>query len=706
MVAADACVRSGWEYFSPARHVAAALGLYAVVGVVLGLSCACLLWLEWRILGRRWVASSRRSVLVRAAFYGVVGALASMSTALYTFSGEHVARTLARTAGPVVFMAIAGAATGGGAALLIVAASALRASQRRKFWLIVLAFAVTGALVVWIDLTQYVSLYSRIHTILELSSALILGAVFALALHASRRASPRAAAAVRFASWLGFAWLLLFVCVPRIRLRIDDWLRQVWLEEAYVGRVLRREQIAEAFLRAPLHWQGLYMSRVGRVRERFPLGPATTAPEWLDPPREDPAFAAQIEALRAPARGYNVIVYYVDTLRNDVARDPKVMPNLARFAASSLDFRRAYAAGSDTLRSLPAITGGNYDVSSTTDNDVLRVAKRAGYDRHLVIAKSAHEFIGKLRPEFHFDRSVDVEDYPKEMQVWGYGAQQSTARPVVDRAIEFLSSRAHTTKPFLLWLFNFDQHNWHELDTPYVEHLAEAHHIPIEGGGRDAWRYRAVASGIDAEFGRFVQELEKRKLLDSTVVLFVSDHGESLGQNGFWVHSVFLWDQLVRVPLILHAPGLGARRIESRVSLVDVAPTLSRYLVSTPSLAGYQGEDLLGYTVPNRPPRRLPLLLTAASKDVLVRVGMVDPVRDWKLVLSMEAALPELYDLSDSNPDDENLAEANPKTTLEMLRALSRSPVFPRNADDFDLRDTKEQRAQWASESGVNGFKN
>ncbi len=701
MVGADACVRSGWEYFSAPRHVAAALGLYAMVGVLLGLFSTCLLWLEWQLLGRRLPRAGRRPLLLRAAFYGVIGAFASMSTALYTFSGEHVARTLARSVGPLVFMLCAGGATAGGAALLLVALRALHAREGRRFWLIVALFMALGALTVWIDLTQYVSLYSRIHTILELSAALILGAVFALALHARGLASPRVAQGVRGAAWLALGWLVLFVCVPRIRLRIDDWLRHVWLEEAYVGRVLRREQIAESFLRAPRHWQGIYMSRVERVRERFPLGAPATAPEWQDPPPEDPAFAAQIEALRQPMRGYNVIVYYVDTLRNDVARDPKVMPNLARFAERSLDFRRAYAAGSDTLRSLPAITGGSYDVSSTPDNDVLRVAKRAQYDRHLVIAKSAREFIGKLRPEFHFDRTVDVEDYPKEMQVWGYGAQQSTARPVVDRAIEFLGSRLHTTKPFLLWLFNFDQHNWHELDTPYVEHLAQAHQIPIEGGGQDAWRYRAVAAGIDAEFGRLVKELEKRKLLESTVVLFVSDHGEALGQNGFWVHSVFLWDQLIRVPLILHAPGVGPRRIESRVSLVDVAPTLSRYLVPAPSLAGYQGEDLLGYAVPSRPPRRLPLLLTAASKDVLVRVGLVDPVRDWKLVLSLEAALPELYDLSDSEPDDENLADAHPKTALQMLRALSHSPVFPRNADDFDLRDTKEQRAQWAAEAAT-----
>jgi len=704
MVGADACVRSGWAYFSVSHHVLGALGLYATVGALLGLLTTCLVWLEWRLVGRRVRGSAQRVLGVRAASYGAVGALASMSTAIYTFSGEHVARTLLSRVGPLVFMSAAGLVSALGASALLVALRLLAARRWLLFWGVVALFAATGALVVWVDLTQYVSLYSRIHTILELASALILGASFALVLHAFTLRARHGEAFVRGLGGLGLLWLLSFIALSRIRVRIDDWLRHVWLEEAYVGRVLRREQVAEEFLKAPLHWPGLHMSRVARVRERFPLGAPKVAGPWLESPPEDPAFAAQIQALRGPKRGYNVIVYYVDTLRSDIARDPHVMPNLARFAETSLDFSNAYAAGSDTLRSLPALTGGNYDVSYTPDNDLLRVASQAGYDRQLVIAKSAHEFLAKLRPEFRFDRAIDVEDYPKEMQVWGYGAQQSTARPIVDRAIEFLGARTHTAKPFLLWLFNFDQHNWHELDTPFVEQLAQKHQIAIDGGDQ-SWRYRAIAAGIDAEFGRLIKELEKRKLMENTVVLFVSDHGEALGRDGFWVHSVFLWDQLVRVPLLMRAPGLGSRRIDARVSLIDVAPTVARFMLQNPDLRGYQGEDLLSYLVPDRPPRRLPILLTAASKDVLVRVGLVDPVRNWKLVLSFEAALPELYHLGSPDPDQENLAEAQPKLTLDLLRQLYHGPTFPRSSDDFDVRDTKEQRARAAAEAAAEGGK-
>jgi hypothetical protein len=223
----------------------------------------------------------------------------------------------------------------------------------------------------------------------------------------------------------------------------------------------------------------------------------------------------------------------------------------------------------------------------------------------------------------------------------------------------------------------------------------------IDQPDKVAWRYRAVAAAIDAEFGRLVKELETRKLLENTVVLFVSDHGEALGREGFWVHSVFLWEHLIRVPLVLHAPGLGAQRITDRVSLVDVAPTLARYMQVEPSTAGYQGEDLLGYLVPGRPARRLPLLLTAASKDVLVRVGALDPAHDWKAVLSLEAALPELYNLAAPDPDAENLADAHPSVTLDLLRSIARSPIFPRSADDFDVRDTREQKAAGAARSNA-----
>jgi hypothetical protein len=126
------------------------------------------------------------------------------------------------------------------------------------------------------------------------------------------------------------------------------------------------------------------------------------------------------------------------------------------------------------------------------------------------------------------------------------------------------------------------------------------------------------------------------------------------------------------------------RAVEAPVSLADLAPTLARYIETDPPMRGYQGEDLLGNLVADRPKRRLPILMAGASKDSLVRVGMLDGSSRWKLVLSLEAALPELYDLSASDPDARTLAESHPAQTRKMLETLMRAPTFPRSPKDFE----------------------
>lgn len=686
LVAGDACARAGWVYFSLRQHILGSLGMYAIVGALLGLLASGLIGIELSLIGRRLRSRPRLRWALGGVFYAAVGALASASTAVWTFSGESVQKTALALWGPVIFAGgLGGCAALGAGAIGRALGSIARGGREWVLW--VTAFFAFGLLVARIDLTQYVSLYSRVHTILELIAALAFGASYALLLLALRHKLGRA---LQAGAGLSLGWLVLTLLVPGVRTWFDESLKHVWLEEVYIGRMLRRVQVAEAFLSNPFRWRGMHWARIERLKSRYALPEPKLDAAWSTPLAERPERWNALRALRGGQRRYNVLVYYVDTLRADVAADPETMPSLASFRKRALDFRRAYAAGSDTLRSLPVLTGGNYDGLETPENDLLRVAKRASYDDALAIAKSAYEFLGKLRPEFYFDTNLVVEDYPKEQQVWGYGAQRPTAPQLVDRALEFVQQPRKD--PFFLWLFNFDQHNWRELDPAYVDASIKKHGI-VDDPSKQPYRYRAVARAIDDEFGRLIAALEQRKLLDDTIVLFVSDHGEALGRDGFWVHSVFLWEPLIRVPLVLYVPGLTPRAVDAKVSLVDVAPTLGRYLDPTLGGAGFHGEDLLGYVLPEPPRRRFPLLLASASKDLLVRVGLVDPVDEFKLVLSFEAALPELYDLHQQDPDAGNFAAQHRERVRKGLALLLGSPIFPRSPDDFDVRNTRAQRA-------------
>lgn len=686
LVWVDAQVREGWPFIPTAQHWRWSLLLYAGAGALAGSVAYAFLWLE-----ARW--SAARSILARAAFFAVLCGALLAPVAVWAFSGEGVRGTRLAHLGPALSVLLGAAAAWVGAAVTLWAWRKVASGQLGLGVLFASVAAAFGLQIARLDLTQYVALYGRLHTVLELSAWSALAIAYALLLAVAERSWPRVSRwyAVPASASLCIAFAL--VASPALRTASEGALRHTFLEEVYVGRMLRRLQLAEAWASDPRGFRSLSWSRLSRLRRQYSERELMRDPRWsagAPPPSREQQ--AELWRLRDPLRRYNVLVYYVDTLRADVAADARTMPHVASFARGAVNFTHAYSAGSDTLRALPALTGGDYDVLSTPKSDVLRVARRAGYESTLVIPKSAQSFLAKLRPEFRFDRTVSVADHQEQQEVWGYGADQPTSGKLVDRALSLLDEPRRKRQPFFMWLFNFDLHNWRELSAAHVDVAMQRYGIADEPD-KLAFRYRAVAAAVDEEFGRLVRELERRSLLDSTVILFVSDHGEGLGRDGFWVHSVFLWEPLVRVPLLLKAPGVPPKVVSSRVSLVDVAPTLARYLLPNPDMQSYVGEDLLTHLTQAPRPRRLPVLLVSASKDMLVRVGVLDPVHDYKLVLSLEVGLPELYDLRAADPDGANVADQHPERTRALMRTLVSSPVFPRSLWDFDVRDTKEQRA-------------
>lgn len=679
-------MREGWPFIATGDHWRWSLFLYTGAGAAFGAVAYLVSWLE-----ARW--NRDRSLWLRAGFYAVLAGCLLADVALWAFSGEAISASRFARLGPVVAVLAGSAATYAAACLWLAGARRIAQGDVLVGLLVATGWGALGLQIARLDLTQYVALYTRLHALLEAGAWLSLGIGYGalLSLGARRARHFERLVAVLGAAALGTA--LAIASSAEVRTHIEGKLRHVFLEEVYVGRMVRRMQLAEAFAADPRGFRSLSWSRLERLRKRRGFADLVEDPRWRAPAqRPTPDRQAELWRLRDPLRSYNIIVYYVDTLRADVAFDRETMPNVAALADSGVRFSHAYSASSDTLRSLPALTGGDFDILSTPDRDILRVARRAGYESTLLIAQSAEAFLRKLRPEFRFDRTLSIVDHPEEREVWGYGADQPTSARLVDRTLSYLDEPVRKRRPFLLWLFNFDLHNWRELSAPHVDAALQRFQIK-DDPEKLPYRYRGVAASVDAELGRLMRELERRKLLESTVVLFLSDHGESLGRDGFWVHSVFLWENLVRVPLVLKAPGLPPREVKERVSLVDVPPTLARYMLPRTELNGYAGQDLVEHLLEKPPPRRLPILLVGASKDMLVRIGMIAPQRDYKLVLSLEAALPELYDLRAEDPDAKNVADEHPELTHRLLRDLVASPVFPRTLWDFDVRYTKEQRA-------------
>jgi hypothetical protein len=107
--------------------------------------------------------------------------------------------------------------------------------------------------------------------------------------------------------------------------------------------------------------------------------------------------------------------------------------------------------------------------------------------------------------------------------------------------------------------------------------------------------YDGEIAYMDSALGKLFRTLKARGLYDGAVIAVMADHGESLGAHGEDTHGVFLYDETIHVPLVLKLPHGGAvgKRVENRVELVDVLPTLLQAVgVEVP--AAVQGESLLG----------------------------------------------------------------------------------------------------------------
>ena len=83
-------------------------------------------------------------------------------------------------------------------------------------------------------------------------------------------------------------------------------------------------------------------------------------------------------------------------------------------------------------------------------------------------------------------------------------------------------------------------------------------------------------------------------LYDQSLIVVVADHGEALGEHGEWSHGLFLYDETIHVPLLIKLPAAGSARqtIDSRVGLVDIAPTILQE-VGIAAPATMQGQSLL-----------------------------------------------------------------------------------------------------------------
>jgi choline-sulfatase len=193
-------------------------------------------------------------------------------------------------------------------------------------------------------------------------------------------------------------------------------------------------------------------------------------------------------------------------------------------------------------------------------------------------------------------------DYDEEVAFHSQRWLYDLSRRENEQPFFMMVSFTHPHDPFAITRNYWNRYQHEDIDMPSVPpipydqldpHSRRLYHVcalgeyaQTEGRVRNARHaYYGAISYIDDKVGLLLQVLENTGLRDDTIILFISDHGEMLGERGLWYKmSFFEWS--ARVPIVFHAPRRFApRRVNQPVSLVDLLPTITEIALNGKSLS-------------------------------------------------------------------------------------------------------------------------
>ena len=184
--------------------------------------------------------------------------------------------------------------------------------------------------------------------------------------------------------------------------------------------------------------------------------------------------------------------------------------------------------------------------------------------------------------------------------------------------------------------------------------------------------YYAMIEQIDTEMGHMLQTLDETGQTDNTIVIFMSDHGEMLGDHGIYLKGPYFYDCLTRVPLMIRWPGhfKAGHKVDALVEMVDLAPTLLE-AIGVPAAVGMQGRSLMPLLTGQSSTHRDSVYMEFYNANFNYPIPpMITSVRttEWKLNYCDHAQYGELYDLRKDPGEFNNLwNDAHAKDTQQMM---------------------------------------
>jgi arylsulfatase A-like enzyme len=321
------------------------------------------------------------------------------------------------------------------------------------------------------------------------------------------------------------------------------------------------------------------------------------------------------QPLRAQAQRLpNVLVVTIDTLRADHLsaygyRRP-TSPAIDRLLAGGVRFDQAHTVEPLTNPSLCSLWTSLYPHQHGATRNGLRLRpglaslsgtlRRRGYRTTAMVGswplRNRSSGLGE-----HF---ADYREILTRKRWLGLFKGESTAEDLTDEALEWLT-RQKRGQPFLLWVHYVEPHAPYRLHEEFLCSLglkSSARHGEVAKSDR----YDTEIAFADRHVGRLLAALDRDPALAAdTLIVFLADHGESLGEHGNWGHGRDLFEPALRIPMGIAwpgkiVPGKSPRAISALATQLDLAPTVLG-LIGLPIPPTFQGFDWSGVLLRGEP---------------------------------------------------------------------------------------------------------
>lgn len=394
-------------------------------------------------------------------------------------------------------------------------------------------------------------------------------------------------------------------------------------------------------------------------------------------------------------RQFNVILIVSDATRADhlscYGYRLETTPNIDQFAREGIRFENPVAQGSHTIVATPAILASVYPtihglthyraVLSDSITLISELLKKAGY-RTFGISTNPHVTEGN-----GFAQGFDYYESDR-------GWQNTDAEVVNQKFLRILDE--YQTKKFLAFLFYIDPHTPYDPPEVYLSKFHANVGVKItdwaqekllamdEAERRDiVARYDGELNYFDAEFRKLMNELKERGVYDRSLIIYTSDHGE-----GFWDHNKVghgnsLYEELLRVPLIVRFPvmvkfprfQMGGKVLTQPGRQIDILPTILDLLGIKPQGLIF-GTSLLPLISGKR--ESLQELEYVISEEILQQPELhnIRSIRSgaWKYIITQDFEKNEfkreLYNLSEDPAETVNRFEKEPSLGMQLQQRL------------------------------------